>query len=328
LAVIWRTATVVAALLAGVAGAPADGRADWQDTHQALRIGFLTTSGAVYDMRRLEPFRLYLQQAAGMPVELVPTVSYSALIDAQATDRVQYVIHSATSFVTTVANCRCVEPLALPAAFDGATGFHAVILARADGPIRSLADARGARLAVTRGDSVAGRLLPLKYLAREGIDPAAELAAVVEAPDPATAIAALLAGQVDLAVGWSSLTGDAAMGYDFGVLTALVAGGSVAMADVRIVWQSPLVPFGPHALRSDVPDELRARLLAALTAMAVDAPDALDTVDRASIGGGGFVAVERSAYAPVADLVGAIAGDPDARPTAEPDPLADLPSVR
>jgi phosphonate transport system substrate-binding protein len=326
--VVWRMTIAAVAMLAGAMGAPTNGRAEWQDTHQALRVGFLTTSGAVYDMRRLEPFRLYLQQAAEIPVELVPAVSYSALIDAQATDRVQYAIHSATSFVTTVDNCRCIEPLALAAAFDGATGFHAVILARADSPIRSLADAKGARLAVTGGDSIAGRLLPLKYLARGGFDPATDLAAAVEAADPAVAIAALLAGQVDLAVGWSSLTGDPAAGYDFGVLTAMVAGGQLAMDSVRIVWQSPLIPFGPHALRTDVPAELRDRLSAALAALAVDAPDVLDAVDRSSIGGGGFVPVERSAYGVIADLVGAIAGDPNVGPTAEPDPLAELPSVR
>jgi phosphonate transport system substrate-binding protein len=239
-----------------------------------------------------------------MPVELVPAANYTALIDAQTTDRVQYAIHSATSYVTTVARCTCVEPLAVPAAFDGAKGFHAIILARADSDIRTAADAAGKSLAVTAEDSVAGRLVPLKYLARDGIDSASHFSSVMEAADPAMAIAALQAGTVDLAVGWSSLTGDAASGYDFGVLTSLVRVGALSMDSVRIVWQSPLIPFGPHVVRSDVPDDLKAKLRTALTTMAATAPVVLDAVDRSTIGGGGFVEIAAADYAVIADLIG------------------------
>jgi phosphonate transport system substrate-binding protein len=296
-------AAAVLAALAFLAGARV-AHAAWQDTHKALRVGFLTTDGAAYDLRKLEPFRAYLQAASGMPVELVPAGSYTALIDAQATDRVQYAIHSATSYVTTVARCSCVEPLAVPAAFNGARGFYAIILARADSDIRAAADAIGKSLAVTAGDSIAGRLVPLKYLARAGIDPASHFASVMEAADPAKAIAALQAGFVDLAVGWSSLTGNAATGYDFGVLTGLVRAGMLSMDSVRVVWQSPLIPFGPHAVRSDVPDDLKAKLLNALKAMAATAPVALDAVDRSPIGGGGFAEIKPADYAVIADLIG------------------------
>ncbi len=292
-----------AALAAGLASAtPA--AADWADTHKALRIGFLATGGAAYDLRKLEPFRAYLQVSIGLPVELVPAGNYAALIDAEATDRVQYAIHSATSYVTTAARCRCIEPLVVPAAFDGAKGFYAVLLARADSAIASPADGKGKILAVTGDDSIAGRLVPLKYLAREGIDPTTHFASVVQAADPGAAIASLQAGMVDLAVGWSSLTGDRATGYDFGVLTSLVQARTLSMDSVKVVWQSPLIPFGPHAVRSDLPDDLKARLRDALTGMAASAPVALDAVDRSPIGGGGFAPITAADYAVVADLIG------------------------
>jgi phosphonate transport system substrate-binding protein len=278
--------------------------AEWQDTHKAFRVGFLATDGAAYDLRKLEPFRAYLQASIGMPVELVPAATYAALIDAEGSDRIQYAIHSATSYVTTAAQCRCIEPLAVPTAFDGAKGFHSVILVRADSPIRTPADAVGKTLVVTAGDSIAGRLVPLKYLARDGIDSASHFGSVVEAADPGAAISALQAGMVDLAVGWSSMTGNPATGYDFGVLTSLVQARALSMDSVRIVWQSPLIPFGPHAVRSDVPDNIKAGLLNALTAMAASAPVALDAVDRSPIGGGGFAPIASADYAVVADLIG------------------------
>jgi phosphonate transport system substrate-binding protein len=306
---------VILVLLAGPGQTAA--AAEWQDTHKALRVGFLAVDGAAYDLRKLEPFRAYLQATIGFPVELVPAVSYAALIDAQATDRVQYAIHSATSFVTAAAQCRCVEPLALPTAFNGARGFHSVILARADSGVASPRDAAGKTLAVSSGDSVAGRLVPLKYLAREGIDPSTHFGSLVEASDPAAAIAALVAGNADLAVGWSSLTGDPAAGYDFGVLTSLVQARLLSMDSVRIVWQSPLIPFGPHAVRNDVPEAFRTVLLSALTTIASAAPVAIDAVDRSPIGGGGFVPVSASDYAVVADLIGGeAAGSSGLRPAA------------
>ena len=155
----------LAAAFAGVA------HADWRDDLKVLRIGFLSTGAIATDIAHLEPFRAYLEARLSLPVELVPATSYAALIDAEVSARVPYAIHSATSFATAEALCKCVEALAAPAAFDGSRGFYAVLLARADGPIHSLADARGARLALTASDSVAGRLVPLKAFAAAGIDP-------------------------------------------------------------------------------------------------------------------------------------------------------------
>ncbi len=277
--------------------------AEWQDDHKALRIGFLATAGAAYDIARLEPFRAYLESSLSLPVELVPAASYAVLIDAQATDRVQYAIHSATSYATAEAICTCVEPLALPTAFDGARGFHAVLVARADSAINSIDDARGKRLVVTAADSVAGRLVPMNALAGQGIDPSRYFSSIGEAVSPADAVIALFTDQADVAAAWSSLTGDAAGGYDFGVLSEMVGNGQLSMDQIRVVWTSPLIPFGPHVVRRDLPDELKSQLLAALTAMAASSPQALDAVDRSSIGGGGFVAATAGDYHVIDDLI-------------------------
>jgi phosphonate transport system substrate-binding protein len=279
----------------------APGAADWRDDIKVLRIGFLAGDNAPYRSAQLEPFRTYLQEKLSLPVELVPGRSFAALIDAETGARIQYAILSAASFATANALCRCVEPLVMPTAADGAEGYYAVLVSRSDGPIRSLADAKGARLALAGEDSVAGRLVPMKGFAREGIDPAKYFAAVIDEPDPRAAIAALLAGEADLAVGWSSLTGDFASGYNAGVFHDMVDSSELSMDEIRVIWQSPLIPFGPHAIRSDLPAELKTLLAEALLAMASESPEALDAVDRS--GGGGFVAADAKAYAGIAELV-------------------------
>jgi phosphonate transport system substrate-binding protein len=102
-------------------------------------------------------------------------------------------------------------------------------------------------------------------------------------------------------VAWSSLVGDRAAGYSFGVLADLVAEGGLAMDQIEIVWQSALIPFGPHVIRSNLPDELKQLLSRALLDIAATDPVALDAVDR--FAGRGFVAADAGLYAPVAALI-------------------------
>ena len=259
--------------------------ADWRDDIAVLRVGVMAGPNAAYRMAQLEPFKLYLELRLSVPVEIVPMPNYRALIDAQAGSRLHYAIYSASAFAAAAAQCRCVEPIAVPMRAGGETGFHAVLIARSDGPIRTLADAEGKRLALAGADSVAGRLLPLKAFEDEGIDPSKFFADIVDADSPEMAVKALLAGDADIAAGWSSLSGDASAGYGFGVLATLVADGSLSMDRIRIVWQSPLIPFGPHVIRSDLPDELKALLSRSLTDIAFEDPRALDAVDRSGRSG-------------------------------------------
>jgi phosphonate transport system substrate-binding protein len=291
LAVLWLSA-------AGAASA------DWRDDVEVLKLGVIANGDASYRMTVLEPFRAYLQGRIGVPVELVPVGTYAAMIDAQIGARIHYAIHSVTSFATAVEQCQCVEAIGAPVAASGALGFHAILVARADGPVRTLADARDKRLALAGADSVAGRLVPLQGFAEAGIEPETYFSRIVETADPEAAIKSLLAGESDLAVGWSSLTGNYAAGFDFGVLTRMVADGTLAMDQVRIVWRSRLVPFGPHVVRSDLPPELKGLLAEALRTIAEADPAALDAVDRLGFGGGGFATPDPSLYAVARDLVG------------------------
>jgi phosphonate transport system substrate-binding protein len=275
--------------------------ADWREAIAVFRVGVMTGPNSAYRLTQLEAFRAYLEAKLAVPVEIIPAADYRSLIDAQATSRVHYAIYSATAFATAAATCQCVEPLAVPAREGGEVGFHALLVARADGPIRSLADAKGKRLALAGADSVAGRLLPMKAFEAEGIVASEYFSRILDEGDPELAISALLAGEADLAVAWSSMAGDSWAGYSFGVLTTLVAEGGLSMDQIRVVWQSPLIPFGPHAVRSDLPADLKPLVAEALFAMANESPAALDAVDR--FGGSGFVAADAGLYAPIEALV-------------------------
>ena len=69
-------------------------------------------------------------QALGIPVEIFVARDYAALIDAQATARVDYAIYSTTAYATAALLCSCVEPVVAPVGEDGATGIVAVLVTR------------------------------------------------------------------------------------------------------------------------------------------------------------------------------------------------------
>ena len=104
-------------------------------------------------------------RALGIPVEIFVARDYAALIDAQATARVDYAIYSTTAYATAALLCACVEPVVAPVGEDGATGIKAILVTR-DGRLSKPADvqhASGRHRA--RSDSVAGFVLPRLELA-------------------------------------------------------------------------------------------------------------------------------------------------------------------
>ena len=68
---------------------------------------------------------------------------------------------------------------------------------------------------------------------------------------------AVLNGQYDAGVTWTSGVGNANEGYSRGNLHKMVSKGALDMKDIRIVWKSNLITNGPRVIRKDVPQELK-----------------------------------------------------------------------
>ncbi|WEK51335.1 MAG: phosphate/phosphite/phosphonate ABC transporter substrate-binding protein [Candidatus Kaistia colombiensis] len=275
--------------------------ASWRDDVGTLRVGFVAGDNPSYEVARLEKFRWQLQYALAVPVELFPARSYDALMEAQATGRVQYTVLSSLAYIALDQRCDCVEPLVQPTSADHLRGFRALLVARADGPVATLADARNMRLAVGAKDSLSGRRAPYAGLAKEGIDPASYFLRIVETPDSAAALTALASGEVDLATAWSAAADPLSPSVGSGPLGQLAGDGVLSPSTLKIVWQSELIPFGPHVVRKDLPEMAKASLLRALTEMPHVAPDAYDAIERGFPGG--FVTADPQLYRQLASFL-------------------------
>jgi phosphonate transport system substrate-binding protein len=275
--------------------------ADWRDDIGTLRVGFIAGDNPAYEVARLEKFRSYLHYALAVPVELFPARSYEALIEAQSTGRVQYTVLSSLAFLALDQRCACAEPLVQPTTAERARGFRALLVTKNDSAIASLADARNMRIAVGAKDSLSGRRAPFAGLADEGIDPESYFLRIVETADSETALRALVAGDVDLATAWSSANEPLSPAIGSGPLAVLAGDGALSPSTLRVIWQSELIPFGPHVVRKDLPDMAKSRLLQALTGMRNTDPDAYDAIERGYPGG--FVAADPVLYRHLAEFL-------------------------
>lgn len=251
--------------------------ADYRDTVPVLRIGVVENHVALTNPLKLEAVQQAFSKTLGIPTEIIRMRSYAALVDAHASGRVGYAIHSARSYAATDAACGCVIPFRTPVAADGSTGFRSV-LAVGDSVTRPISELR---IAYSNEDSVSGWQIPHQAMQAGSL----ETPQLVRAGTVAATITLYGAGEVDGFFGWVPDIATAA-GSD----PSLLFGGwnrqMVLESDpVRVIWSSQRIPYGPHALHRSLPDDLLAALGAFLDQMPENEPGLLDIFEPFFAGG-------------------------------------------
>ena len=111
---------------------------------------------------------------------------------------------------------------------------------------------------------------------------------------------AVLNGQFDAGATWSSLMGEFEDGFTRGNLRRMVDNGLLDMNDIRIIWESSLIPNGPTVLRNDLPEEARELVTNFLLTMKDEHPECYAM----TVGGdgGGFAPGDHSLYAGIIEM--------------------------
>lgn len=283
--------TIIWAVLATAAVAQDD--AEMPDR---LRLGVVVAAdeGA---RERVEPFRLALEEIADLPVDLFLLDTLGDAVDAIAAGRIDYVRLSPSAYAAADQLCACVEPLVTAGPDDYPARFYAILVSRKGDRQTTLADLKGARVAIGAKQAVTGYRVPLANLAADGIDARAYFSALVAVQDPVEGLRAVLDGRVEAAFVWSTLAGEAKNGYTAGTLNDFYVSGSPGFKDLDIVWRSPPIPYSAHSLRKDLPDSLKRRLRAGLMDLRREAPDAYLAIEPDLPGG--FEPVTHADYRPV-----------------------------
>jgi phosphonate transport system substrate-binding protein len=288
-----------------------------------LRIGVVVGDNLNYTLRRMEPFRLYLEDRLNRRVTIEGTHSFQNLMEVHAQGRIHYAIYSASAYARAWASCRCMEPLAAPRSTGGGNGMYSVLLVASDSDYRSLNDLNNQRVLYTSPSTLAGHLIPARAMSLLSGQGRFIFADADMAADAAAGLQALMSGNADAVFGW-----EGAEGPQRGTVASAVKRGLVEPGVLRPIWRSDLLPHGPHAILSDLPqdliDDLRSALLALdpadetitlrvqSTVTSNDTQQVFDTgyTDADILGsidnifGGGFVPIGHYDYLPVLNVLG------------------------
>ena len=118
--------TIAAVLLFAIPPA----QAGWREELGAFRIGVVAGFNPLGEKTGYDELKQTMRKALGMPVEVFIARDFAALIDAQASGRIEYAVMSSNAFAAAWAMCKCIEPLVAPVGQDGATGYRLTLRVR------------------------------------------------------------------------------------------------------------------------------------------------------------------------------------------------------
>jgi len=278
---------------------PTVSHADWRDKLGTFRVGILDGGRPVLEARRAKPFAEALSKALSMPVEIFTASDHKSLIDAQIENRVEYAVYSATAFSAAWVLCKCVEPLAVPVAQDGSKAFKSILVTRkSEGS--SLFSLRGKAIAIPGATSFSGYVLPKYLFGLDNLDLESGAWEVRDLQTVEAAIDTYRKNEVQALFGWEPelrSTNQETPSKNQATLSLL----GDATKDSRVIWRSPVIPYGPHTVRTGLDSEARAILWSFLDQLEVRDIDAYDAI--APNWGGGFAPISREEFQTVIDFV-------------------------
>jgi phosphonate transport system substrate-binding protein len=293
--------TIRTVLLAGIALAGVTAPTFAQEL-DVIRIGLL---GGENEADRLADNQCLIDKlpaALGVKeVQLFPAADYDGVIQGLLGGTLDIAGLGASGYAAVyLQDPNAVEPFLTNVQTDGSTGYYSVALALADSGITSIEQAKGKKLGWADPDSTSGYLIPKVTLpdAIGGADPE-EFFETSFNGGHENNVLALLDGKIDVAVTWASGVGEFSEGYTSGNVRSMVDKGMLDMEDVVQVWQSPLIPNGPLVMRTDLPQEMKDKIIAFYTALPTEDYECFRAVENGDFTG--YTPVTPEFYQPIID---------------------------
>lgn len=136
---------------------------------ERLRIGLIPNQSPDTVKAQYEPFRKYMEEKLGVPVELFVATDYAGVVEAMASDRLDVAYFGGVTYVQAEQRAG-IHPIVTEVDREThTTKYHSVIIARADSSIRTVADIGDGRFAFGDVSSTSGSLYPRIMLSEAGI---------------------------------------------------------------------------------------------------------------------------------------------------------------
>ncbi len=231
---------------------------DWKSELPAFRVGLLGGENEADRLRKNECMVQQLGEKLGVPVELYPASDYAGVMQGLLAGQLDAASLGASGYAGIyLQDPEAVEPIFVALENDGSDGYYAMMYARADSGIENLEAMQGKSLAFADPNSTSGYLVPKAELEAQEINIDEYFSSTGFGGGHEQAVVAVLNGQYDAGVTWTSGVGEEAQGYSRGALRSMVDKDLLDMSDLRIIWTSNLIPNGPWVLRKALPADAK-----------------------------------------------------------------------
>lgn len=229
---------------------------DWKSELPAFRIGLLGGENEADRLRKNECMVEQLGEKLGVKVELFPASDYAGVMQGLLAGQLDAASLGASGYAGIyLQDAEAVEPIFVALENDGSDGYYAMMYARVDSGIENLEGMKGKSLAFADPNSTSGYLVPKAELEMQGLNLEEYFSTTGFGGGHEQAVVAVLNGQYDAGVTWTSGVGEQKDGFSRGALNSMVGKGLLDMADLRIIWKSNLIPNGPWVVRKALADE-------------------------------------------------------------------------
>jgi phosphonate transport system substrate-binding protein len=230
-----------------------------------LRIGLDGGENEADQLRRSECVAEPLKAATGVSeVQFFPSPDYNGIIQGLLGGTIDIAIMGASSYAAIyLQDPEAVDPVLTTQQADGSSGYHTIMVARADSGITDLASAEGKKLGFADPDSTSGYLIPNVALPVDAGKPIAEFFSETGfGGGHENLVLGVVDGTWDVGTTFGSGQGDFSEGYTSGNLRIMVDKGLLDMDDLVEVWKSPIIPNGPLMVSNDLPADMKEKVTA------------------------------------------------------------------
>ena len=272
-------------------------QADWRKDLGTFRLGMVESSAHQLSPSELLKIRDAFAQTLSMPVEIIQMRDFPALIDAQASSRIEYAIYSAGAYATAWISCECITPLVAPVSLNGSIGTRTALFLDKSVSLANLATSKG--IAISGKDSLTAFGVPLSEFVSASGALKGDEAWLKFFDNGDAAIAFLKSGAADAL--FASIPANQPSKQALDPNDALLTSGR----DFVPVWQSQVIPFGPHAIRKNLNPEVKKLLQTFLISLAANDPDMFELLSESNAAN--FAPISPEAYTPAINAVRALA---------------------
>jgi len=300
--------SLLAAVAAVALTTPALAQSNWREEVPVFRVGILGGENEADRIAEYTCLEELFEERLGVETELFPAADYAGVLQGLLGGTLEYAGLGASGYAGIyIENPDAVAPILTEIQSDGSTGYYSYMYVRADSPYQTLEDLEGHSLGFADPNSTSGYLVPNFELQQQGIDPEEYFSEVGFGGGHEQTVLAVLNGQFDAGVTWTSGLGSHEEGYTAGNFRSMVDNGLLDMNDVRIVWRSSLIPNGPLVMRQDLPQELVDLVRGILVALPDEDPECFYGVTQGE--NLGFTPVTHEDYATIVEMRRAIIGE-------------------